>query len=428
MITRLKSRRALSIAVLVAACGGSDGVGPTGAPTLVRFRPDTATLGIDGTVRLSARDADNRAISVNSLQWRSLDAGVARVDAGGVVTGVGEGQVEIIAETAGLGDTAHITVLPFFSLGGAEPYALNAAGMVAGSVSGEAFVWTHALGIRRLTALPGSARGLVLDLSDEGRAVGVSGGDFDTGQPVTWEIHDDGTATVERLPWDGGPTGFAHGVSPAGDLIAGQVFAQPEPTHYSPRAALWTRDANGDWKIELLPIPPEGYGAAFRVNDSGLIVGLIDAPGPQGFTTSIAVWQQSPDLTWTVATIATGALGTVSVGGMNAAGDVVGAQDDRAVLWTRSAGGWTAQDLGNLGGTDFSLAADITDAGAVVGASFDSQGRQRAFIWTSAKGMRDLGSLSLNASARAMNAAGLVAGVSYQPEPPDMIGTVWPAP
>jgi probable HAF family extracellular repeat protein len=418
-----------ALAFLVACSGGPDGLGPTALPTAVLLNRDTATVGIDGNVKLIARDASGRTIAAQVLQWTSANAGVARVDAAGLVTGVAAGESEIRARVGELGDTARITVLPLISLGAVEPRAINTTSAVGGESRGQAFVWTRAGGIRLLAGLPGRTGDAVLGLSDQHTAVGVSGGrDFTTGQPVAWTLHEDGTATVERLPWDGGPTGIAHGVSEAGDRIVGEVFAEPEPTHYSPRAALWTRDPQGDWRIELLPIPPDGYGAAFRVNDSGLIVGLIEAPGPQGFTTSIAVWQQSPDLTWTVSTIATGALGSVSAGGMNAAGDVVGSQDDRAVLWTRSAGGWTAQDLGTLGGTDFSFAADITDARTIVGASFDSQERQRAFIWTSAEGMRDLGSLSLNASARVMNATGVVAGVSYQPESVDLIGTVWPAP
>ena len=423
-----KSWLAAALPFLVACGGGPDNLGPTASPTTVRLNRDTATVGIDGSVTLIARDAGGRTIEPSVLGWTSSQVEVARVEAAGLVTGVGAGESEIHVRAGDLADTARITVLPLISLGAAEPSAINDAGAVGGQRGGQAFVWSRTGGIRLLGGLAGRTGDGVLGLSDQHTAVGFSGGDLTTGQPVVWTLHEDGSATIERLPWDGGPTGFAHGVSRAGDRIVGQVFAQPELTHYSPRAALWTRDANGDWKIELLPMPPESYGAAFRVNDSGFVLGLIEAPGPQGFTTSIAGWQQSADLTWTVSTIATGALGTVSVGGMNAAGDVAGARDDRAVVWTRSAGGWTAQDLDNLGGTDFSFAADITDAGAVVGASFDSQGRQRAFIWTPAEGMRDLGSLSVNASARAMNAAGLVAGVSYQRESPDMIGTVWPAP
>ena len=420
---------AAALPFLVACGGGPDNLGPTGSPTAVRLSLDTATIGIDGSVTLIARDASGRTIEQSVLEWTSSQVGVARVEEAGLVTGVGAGETEIRARVGELVDTARITVLPLISLGAAEPRAINAAGTVGGDVRGQAFVWSRTGGIRLLDGLAGRNGDAVLGLSDRQTAVGFSGGgDFTTGQPVVWTLHEDGTVTVERLPWDEGPTGFAHGVSRGGDRIVGQVFAQPEPTRFSPRAAVWTRDSNGHWQIELLPLPPEAYGAAFRANDSGLVLGLIEAPGPQGFTTSLTVWQQSAERTWTVSTIATGALGTVSAGGINAGGDVVGAQGDRAMLWTRSIGGWTARDLGDLGGTDFSFAADVTDAGAVVGASFDSQGRQRAFVWTSAEGMRDLGSLSLNASARVMNAAGLVAGVSYQPEAPDVIGTVWPAP
>jgi hypothetical protein len=43
--------------------------------------------------------------------------------------------------------------------------------------------------------------------------------------------------------------------------------------------------------------------------------------------------------------------------------------------------------------------------------------------------MRDLGSLSVSASAAVINAGGIVAGLSYHPASSSgQIGTVWPAP
>jgi probable HAF family extracellular repeat protein len=58
----------------------------------------------------------------------------------------------------------------------------------------------------------------------------------------------------------------------------------------------------------------------------------------------------------------------------------------RAFLWTQATG---MQDLGVLPGGNSSRALGINDMGAVVGSSTSSSG-DRAFIWTKQGGMRDL--------------------------------------
>jgi probable HAF family extracellular repeat protein len=65
----------------------------------------------------------------------------------------------------------------------------------------------------------------------------------------------------------------------------------------------------------------------------------------------------------------------------------------RAVLWP--AGSNTPRDLGALPGGSNSRARDVDDNGVVVGTSDSSVGN-RAFIWTSSTGIRDLNSLSTN--------------------------------
>jgi probable HAF family extracellular repeat protein len=49
-------------------------------------------------------------------------------------------------------------------------------------------------------------------------------------------------------------------------------------------------------------------------------------------------------------------------------------------------------DLGTLGGPT-SLAWGINEQGVVVGGSDLPSGHTRAFVWTAARGMRDLGTL-----------------------------------
>ena len=74
--------------------------------------------------------------------------------------------------------------------------------------------------------------------------------------------------------------------------------------------------------------------------------------------------------------------------------------------------GATVTILPNLGG-GFTAAADINDAGQVVGWSVDGTATRRAFLWTESDGMKDLGTLGGTTSeATAINAAGQVVGFS----------------
>ena len=83
-------------------------------------------------------------------------------------------------------------------------------------------------------------------------------------------------------------------------------------------------------------------------------------------------------------------------------GDVfIGERNTRAYLWTRAGG---LIDLGTLGGAT-SKAYAINDAEQVVGDSANATGVQRAFLWTAAGGLIDLGSLGgIPSGTRAINA------------------------
>ncbi len=74
------------------------------------------------------------------------------------------------------------------------------------------------------------------------------------------------------------------------------------------------------------------------------------------------------------------------------------------------------KDLGTLGG-DQSFAADINNAGLVVGRAFDAAGSARGFVWTSATGMRALsgGDPFSLATATAPGMQGPVAGSAGLP-------------
>jgi len=90
------------------------------------------------------------------------------------------------------------------------------------------------------------------------------------------------------------------------------------------------------------------------------------------------------------------------------------AQSYHAFFWTKSQG---MQDLGTLGG-DSSYALGINDKSQVVGFSYLADNTTyHAFLWTSSGGMVDLGAPAGYAfsNAGAINAAGHIVGLSYQP-------------
>jgi len=106
--------------------------------------------------------------------------------------------------------------------------------------------------------------------------------------------------------------------------------------------------------------------------------------------------------------------------GVNDVGQVVGwyqkgtATVSTAFLWQNG----TIRDLGTLGGSS-SVGIAINNAGQVVGRSdLPSRGTQRvyrAFLWTDAAGMKDLGSLSGRqwAQANDLNETGIVVGQTW---------------
>lgn len=102
-----------------------------------------------------------------------------------------------------------------------------------------------------------------------------------------------------------------------------------------------------------------------------------------------------------------------SVRAINSSGQVIGAANNQAFLWTR-AGGF--QFLGSLGGGT-SVPYAINDGGEVVGASTLPNNASHAFFWTPADGMQDLGSLlGGNSDAIAINTSGQVAGNTWTPD------------
>jgi hypothetical protein len=77
--------------------------------------PTTATIGLGGTVQLTASltDGYGNPLADAEVDWATLDPTVATVDPVGLVTGVGQGSAQIVATFSGVGDAADITVEAF---------------------------------------------------------------------------------------------------------------------------------------------------------------------------------------------------------------------------------------------------------------------------------------------------------------------------
>jgi probable HAF family extracellular repeat protein len=75
--------------------------------------------------------------------------------------------------------------------------------------------------------------------------------------------------------------------------------------------------------------------------------------------------------------------------------------------------GSAVQNIGTLGGSEV-LANDLNDPGQIAGRSTDGAGIERAFVWSAAGGMLDLGVLpgASESAAAAINNRGVVVGVS----------------
>jgi probable HAF family extracellular repeat protein len=164
----------------------------------------------------------------------------------------------------------------------------------------------------------------------------------------------------------GGANSEAFAASGDGSAIVGRATT----TSGSYRPFRWTSAG-----MQNLPSSPAEFlsGDALDVSTSGdAVVGLF------GFAER-----------WTVAG-GLEDLGSFSARGISSDGQVVVGNNGRAVRWTPTGG---LQDLGTVGGTE-SFADDASANGSVVvGQSRDRNGFWKAFRWTGASGMRDLGTL-----------------------------------
>ena len=84
---------------------------------VVSVSPAADTVAAGDTVRLRATIRDqNGAVVAGQVQWATLNAGVATVDAQGLVTGRAAGEAQIVAVYAGVAASARVVVTPAVAL------------------------------------------------------------------------------------------------------------------------------------------------------------------------------------------------------------------------------------------------------------------------------------------------------------------------
>jgi probable HAF family extracellular repeat protein len=324
--------------------------------------------------------------------------------------------------------------------GSSAAVAVSESGHVVGESDGHAFLWTQAGGMVDLGTLGGSTSAAAA-VNAAGQVVGESFTAEGTRHAFFWSpsqgMIDLGTLGA-LIGVDGQPLrgaiSFASAVNDAGQVVGSSD--SPSGHH----AFLWTQ---AEGMIDLGTLPSCCLSSATAINQAGQIVGVSVAPG-------------TPELhafSWTKAggMVDLGTLGgrRSSAVAVNGAGQVVGSsevprQDCRgfphcaflfgashAFSWTPAGG---MRDLGTLGfaatlGPDdiHSFATSINEEGHVAGYSRTTDASAaRAFLWTEAGGLTDLGGLGGTISvALAINNAGQIAGMSHTRNDHEAHAVVW---
>ncbi|MDQ2930075.1 MAG: Ig-like domain-containing protein [Gemmatimonadota bacterium] len=182
-LSKSKCRRPVYclLAALIAACGGSGDPAPTSPSGVnsVDVTPAAPTIGVDGTVQLSAipLDASGSALAGQNIAWRSTEPAVATVDGSGMVHGLTAGAASITATVDG-------------TIGISTILVRAAAASIAVTPTAP-------------TVLVGRTVQLVADVRDAAHNPLV-------GATVTWSSSDTHTATVAA---SGLVTGIAHGTA-----------------------------------------------------------------------------------------------------------------------------------------------------------------------------------------------------------------------
>ncbi|MCW7541261.1 hypothetical protein OOT46_25960 [Aquabacterium sp. A7-Y] len=249
------------------------------------------------------------------------------------------------------------------------------------------------------------------DLNDHGQIVGVSKFQGEGSGAVLWG-RDGRAQALPHLPASGGWEQQAYGINQRGQIVGWEeTFGsnrEPWPGRF--RAVLWA--AGGDVKaLPDLERPGHRKSAfAQAINDLGDVVGESSGRA--------VLWDHRGGVR-DLGSLPTYPQGRVSVRAINNARQVVGfaavtvqnaGTGERAFLWSEATG---MQDLGaHLGPPNMSSQANaINEQGQVVGETRSSDGRREAFVWSKHEGLLRLGGpRNAYSHANDINNEGQVAG------------------
>jgi probable HAF family extracellular repeat protein len=252
-----------------------------------------------------------------------------------------------------------------------------------------------------------------LDINNAGQVVGWSDVSSDRRHAFFWtetvgmeDIHPSEVVRADGLGTiPGGLDSKAYGINEAGDVVGFTTVNGGTIGSGERRAVRWSRASGGGWvAYDLGELDEWGtLTEAHAINEGGDIAGYDDVSDPTIYTLyEVFIW-------WS------GVMDRLSPRRQAYAADVNNAtptnpkqvvgwacgqlQDtcsgsDRyhAWIWEKTATGWTDWDLGTLGG-NFSQAHGVNDKGQVVGLSLTANSEIRAFVWSAATGMVNLGTL-----------------------------------
>jgi probable HAF family extracellular repeat protein len=243
--------------------------------------------------------------------------------------------------------------------------------------------------------------------------------------PFFWE---DGI--MHRLPTLGGYNGVANEINRYGTAVGLAENSTPDPACPAPQVLHFKPVEWKQGRIQELPtFNGDPDGLAYGLNDKGQVVGGSGVCGP--FSLQLYVSLQSLHaLLWENGKVTN--LGTLGGDGhgfgiiaqnINSYGEVVGNSDlagdtsFHGFLWTRAKG---MRDLGTLPGDVNSSAVGINDAGEIVGISLDKDFNGRAFIRRNGH-MFDLNTLVTDSHLHlilgcSINASGQITGLAVDSE------------
>lgn len=109
----LSPATALAVA-LTLACSDAVDPGPASGVSSISVSPSVASVAVGAsfTLRAEARSADGTMLAGEVVRWATEDPAIAKVTAGGLVTGVSVGTVRIAASVQGKDALADVTVTP----------------------------------------------------------------------------------------------------------------------------------------------------------------------------------------------------------------------------------------------------------------------------------------------------------------------------